>query len=239
MKVEKLENNRFIVGRKFSVTFQLWGKNDIKNNYECIFEGTLPRDMYYSLFANRNLFYAKIKDKILFYKHDFSFNNRNILLKQYESKDISSEILGTRKNKKETIYIYDFKYEIVCKLKSNIIGEPVCSYKNFIYFLYEGNKELYAINFNNFKIKKYYIDLETNYFRPNSLKFISNEKILYGDKKIIEYKLDTNNNRFLKNKTCSENNSKYYGSLVRGKNGDIIYYGDRILFFSRKDLLND
>ena len=54
MKVEKLKNNRFIVGGIFSNKFQVWGKNDINNNYECIFEGTLPRDMYYSLFINKN-----------------------------------------------------------------------------------------------------------------------------------------------------------------------------------------
>ena len=173
----------------------------------------------------------------MFYRHDFNNKNKNILLNKFQSKDISRGIIGTRKYEKETINIYNFKCEIVCKLISNIEGDPICTYKNFIYFIDNYNKELYAININNFKITKYYIDLETNYFRSNSLKFISNEKILYGDKKIIEYKLNANNNRFLKNKTCSEISSEYYGGLVRGKNGDIIYYGDKILFFSQKDLL--
>ena len=158
---------------------------------------------------------------------------------KYQSEDISSEILGKRIYEKEIINIYDFNYEIVCKLISNIRGKPVCSYKNFIYFLDNYNKELHAINVNNFKIKKYYLDLDVKYFKPNTLKFISEEKILFGYNKIIEYKLNTNNNRFLRNKTCSENNSEYYGGLIRGKNGDIIYYGDRILFFSKKDLLNN
>ena len=61
MKVEKLENNRFIVGREFSYQIHVWGKNDIKNNYECIFEGRLPYYMYYSLFINKNLFFVKEK----------------------------------------------------------------------------------------------------------------------------------------------------------------------------------
>ena len=136
---------------------------------------------------------------------------------KYQSEDISSEILGKRIYEKEIINIYDFNYEIVCKLISNIRGKPVCSYKNFIYFLDNDNKELHAININNFKIKKYYLDLDVKYFKPNTLKFISEEKILFGYNKIIEYKLNTNNNRFLKNRTCSENNSAYYGGLIRGK----------------------
>jgi hypothetical protein len=158
---------------------------------------------------------------------------------KYQSEDISSEILGKRIYEKEIINIYDFNYEIVCKLISNIRGDSVFSFKNFIYFLDNYNKELHAINVNNFKIKKYYLDLDIKYFEPNTLKFISEEKILFGYNKIIEYKLNTNNNRFLRNKTCTENNSAYYGGLIRGKNGDIIYYGDRILFFSKKDLLNN
>ena len=239
MKVKKLENNRFIVGRVFSFNIQVWGKNDNNNNYECIFEERLPSNMYYSLFINKNLFNVQIKNKIIFYKHDFNNKNKNILIMKYQSKDISREILRTRRYEKETINIYNFKYEIVCKLTSNIRGIPVCSYKNFFYFLEKYNKELYEININNFKIKKYYIDLDIKYFEPFSLKFISNEKILFGSNKIIEYKLDTNNNRFLKNKTCSENDSKCSGGLIRGKNEDIIYYGDRILFFSKKDLIKD
>ena len=108
---------------------------------------------------------------------------------KYQSKDISREILGTRKYENETINIYDFNYEIVCKLISNIRGKPLCSYKNFIYFLDNYNKELHEINVNNFKIKKYYIDLDIKYFEPNTLKFISEDKILFGYNKIIEYKL--------------------------------------------------
>ena len=239
MKVKKLENNRFIVGRKFTSNIQLWGKNDNNNNYECIFEERLPTDMYYSLFSNNNLFNVKIENKILFYKHDFNNKNKNILIMKYQSKEIYREILGTRRNEKETINIYNFKCEIVCKLTSNIRGIPVCTYKNFFYFLDKINKELYAINVNNFKIKKYFIDLDICYFELISLKFISNEKVLFGHNKIIEYKLNTNNNIFFKNKTCSENDFKCSGHLIRGKNEDIIYYGDRILFFSKEDLLKD
>ena len=169
----------------------------------------------------------------MFYKHEFNNKNKNILIIKYKSKEISREILGTRRYENETINVYNFNFEIVCKLTSNIRGEPVCLYKNFIYFLDNYNKELYSINANNFKIKKYYIDLDIEGYEPNTLIFISNEKILFGYNKIIEYKLD--NNRFLRNKTCSENNSKYYGRLIRGQNGDIIYYGDRILFFCKKD----
>ena len=65
MKVKKLENNRFIVGRKFSTTIQLWGKNDINNNYECIFEQILPSNMYYLLFINNNLFNVKKTKKTI------------------------------------------------------------------------------------------------------------------------------------------------------------------------------
>ena len=122
---------------------------------------------------------------------------------------------------------------------SNIRGDSVYSFKNFIYFLQIYDKELYAINVNNFKIKKYYLDLDVKFFKPSALKFISEEKILFGYHQIFEYKLNTNNNRFLRNKTCSENNSECFGGLIRGKNGDMIYYGDRILFFSKKDLLNN
>ena len=103
MKVKKLENNRFIVGRKFTSNIQLWGKNDNNNNYECIFEERLPTDMYYSLFSNNNLFNVKIENKILFYKHDFNNKNKNILIMKYQSKEIYREILGTRRNEKETI----------------------------------------------------------------------------------------------------------------------------------------
>ena len=160
-------------------------------------------------------------------------------MKKYQSKDISGKILGKKEYENETINIYDFNYEIVCKLISNIRGDLVFSYKNFIYFLDNDNKELHAININNFKIKKYYLDLDVKFFKPSALKFISEEKILFGYHQIFEYKLNTNNNRFLRNKTCSENSSEYYGGLIRGKNGDMIYYGDRILFFSKKDLLNN
>ena len=233
MKIKKLENNRFIACKDFSDRINVWGKNDINNNYEFIFEGRLFHDMKYSLFY-KNSFLVKIENKILFYKHDFSNKNKNILIMKYKTKDISSEILGKRKYERETINVYNFKFEIVCKLTGNIRGEPVCLYKNFIYFLDNHKKQLYAINANNFKIKKYYIDLNIEDIEPNTLKFISNEKILFGYNKIIEYKL--NNNRFLRNKTCSENNSEYYGGLIRGQNGDIIYYGDKILFFSKKDL---
>ena len=238
MKVKKLENNRFIVGKKFTSNIQLWGKNDNNNIYECIFEERLPSNINYSLFSN-NIFNIEIKDKIFFYKHDFNNKNKKILIKKYQSKEIYTEILATRRNEKETINIYNFKCEIVCKLTINIRGIPVCTYKNFFYYLDNYTKELYAININNFKIKKYYIDLNISNFELFSLKFISNERVLFGHNNIIEYKLNANNNIFLKNKTCSENDSKCSGHLIRGKNEDIIYYGDRILFFSKEDLLKD
>ena len=121
----------------------------------------------------------------------------------------------------------------------NIGGKPIGSYKNFFYYLDTNNKEIYAINVNTFKVQKYYIDFNIKYYEAFTLKFISIEKILIGYNKIIEYKLNTKNNIFLRSKTCSENKSSYYGGLINGNNGDLIYYGDRILFFSKKDLLND
>ena len=124
-------------------------------------------------------------------------------------------------------------------MEINIGGKPIGSYKYFFYYLDTYNKEIFAINVNTFKVQKYYIDFNIKYYEPFTLKFISNEKILIGYNKIIEYKLNTKNNKFLRSRTCSENKSTYYGGLIRGNNGDLIYYGDRILFFSKRDLLND
>ena len=239
MRVKKLDNNRFIVGREFSITIQLWAKNNDDNNYECIFETRLPTDMYYSQFINKNLFNIEINNKIWFYKHDFNDNNNKIKIMRYKSKEIYKEILDTYRYEDETINVYNFKCEVICKLEMNIGGKPIGSYKNFFYYLDTDNKEIYAINVNTFKVQKYYIDFNIKYYEPLTLKFISNEKILIGYNKIIEYKLNTKNNKFLRSKTCSENKSSYYGGLINGNNGDLIYYGDRILFFSKKDLLND
>ena len=239
MKTKKLKNNRFIVGREFSITIQLWAKNNDDNNYECIFETRLPTDMYYSQFINKNLFNIEINNKIWFYKHDFNDNNNKIKIMRYKSKEIYKEILDTYRYEDETINVYNFKCEVICKLEMNIGGKPIGSYKNFFYYLDTDNKEIYAINVNTFKVQKYYIDFNIKNYEPLTLKFISNEKILIGYNKIIEYKLNTKNNKFLRSKTCSENKSSYYGGLINGNNGDLIYYGDRILFFSKKDLLND
>ena len=71
-----------------------------------------------------------------------------------------------------------------------------------------------------------------------SLIFISTEKFLSIIRgKIIEYKREKN--KFLKNRRCSENNPVFLGNFIKGKNGDIIFYDDRILFFNKKDLLTD
>ena len=246
MKVKKLENNSFIITRIFSDTIEVWGKNHSLNNYECIYQKIMPfniHNMYFSLFMDKNLFLVKNGGTISFYKHNF--NNNNILLqsyiKQYESKDILSELLGTRTFKAEIINIYNFKCEIACKIKSNITGRDIqiYSYKHFAYFLDEFNEELYEINTNNFKIKKYYIDLEyISEYTKISLIFISTEKFLSIIRgKIIEYKREKN--KFLKNRRCSENNPVFLGNFIKGKNGDIIFYDDRILFFNKKDLLTD
>ena len=92
MRVKKLDNNRFIVGRQFSITIQLWAKKEDDNNYECIFEKSLPTDMYYSQFINKNLFNIQIDNKIWFYKHDFNDNNNKIKILRYKSKEIQREI---------------------------------------------------------------------------------------------------------------------------------------------------
>jgi len=140
------------------------------------------------------------------------------------------------------IQIFDFRCEITCKIISDIKGDPIHFYKNLIYFVDIYNNELYTLSTNNYKIKKYSIDL-VNYikdirFEPNLLIIISNDKILFGNKTIIEYKLNKNK-QFLKNKTYSPNNSTYFGCLSKGKNGDIIYFGNKILFFSNQELLKD
>ena len=145
-------------------------------------------------------------------------------------------ILETKKYEDETILKYDFKCEIVCKLTNNDIGVPKCIYKNNIYFFKKN--ELCSINYNNFKVKKYYTDLDYDPYRDYSLCFISNDKLLVlFTKKIIVYKLNENG-RFLKNKKCSEN-FEYVCSLTKRKNGDIIIYADKILFFNRNELLKD
>ena len=131
MRVKKSDNNRFIFGREFSITIQLWAKNNDDNNYECIFETRLPIDKYYSQFINKNLFSIEINNKILFYKHDFNDNNNKNKIKRYISKEIYKEILDTYRYEDETINVYNFKCEVICKLEMNIRGKPIGSYKNF------------------------------------------------------------------------------------------------------------
>ena len=100
MKTKKLKNNRFKVGREFSINIQLWGKNNINNNYECMYEKKLPCDMYYSLYINDNSFLIREGKTFFFYKHNFN-NVNNKLLKEYESEDIFHvEKLGKRINKR-------------------------------------------------------------------------------------------------------------------------------------------
>ena len=235
-KIKKLENNRFLVARVFELFVRVWGQNKINKKYECIFEKTVKYDFYFSLFINNNLFLILQDKTVLFYKHNFN-NDNNKLLKQYKSKDVHNMILETKKYEDETILKYDFKCEIVCKLTNDNIGVPKCIYKNNIYF-YEKN-ELCSINYNNFKVKKYYIDLDYDPYRDYSLCFISNDKLLVlFTKKIIVYKLNENG-RFLKNKKCSGKDFKYRGFLTKIKNGDIIFYGDKIFFFSENEFLND
>ena len=149
-------------------------------------------------------------------------------------------ILETKKCKNETIKIYDFKCEIACKIINDTIGIPKCLYKKYLYFLNQNYKKIYSININNFKIKNYDIDLEYASYKEYSLIFISYDKIivLYDGKDIIEYKLNEKG-QFFENKTSSEKNSKRYNTLIKGKNKDVILYGEKILFFSEKELLND
>ena len=235
-KIKKLENNRFLVARVFELFVRVWGQNKINKKYECIFEKTVKYDFYFSLFINNNSFLILQDKTVLFYKHNFNNGNINKLLNQYKSNEVHNMILETKKYEDETILKYDFKCEIVCKLTNNDIGVPKCIYKNNIYFFKKN--ELCSINYNNFKVKKYYIDLDYDPYRDYSLCFISNDKLLVlFTKKIIVYKLNENG-RFLKNKKCSEN-FEYVCSLTKRKNGDIIIYADKILFFNRNELLKD
>ena len=236
-KIKKLENNRFLVARVFEIFVRVWGQNKINKKYECIFEKTVKYDFYFSLFINNNSFLILQDKTVLFYKHNFNNDNINKLLNQYKSKDVHNMILETKKYEDETILKYDFKCEIACKLTNNNIGFPKCIYKNNIYF--SNKNELYSINKNNFKIKKYYIDKDNTPYDEISIFFISNDKLLALLKnKIIVYKLNENG-RFLKKKKCSEKDFKYRGFLTKIKNGDIIFYGDKIFFFSENEFLND
>ena len=240
MKTKKLKNNRFIVGREFSFKIQLWGKNTINNNYECMYEKILPCNMYYSLYINDNSFLIHEGKKFLFYKHNFN-NVNNKLLKEYESENIFHvEQLGNRINKREIIKMYDFICEISCKITNDNMGVPKCVYKNYIYFFKKENKQILLVNANNLKIvDKYYIDLSSENFH-DCIKVISKDKILVllGNIELIEYKVN-NKNEFFQNRSCSENKSKYKAHLIEGKNGDLIYYGDKILFFNKNELISD
>ena len=241
MKAKKLKNNRFIVGREFSISIQLWGRNTINNNYECMYEKKLPCHMNYSLYINDNSFLIHEGKKFLFYKHNFN-NVNNKLLKEYESQNIFHvEKLGKRINKREIIKMYDFICEISCKITNGNMGVPKCVYKNNIYFFKQENKQILLVNANNLKIvKKYYIDLDSENFYDCTIKVISKDKILVllGNTELIEYKVNKKN-EFFKNRSCSENKSKFKAHLIKEKNGDLVFYGNKILFFNKKELISD
>ena len=217
----KLNNNRFIISRLYMNEIQIWDKDSNDSNYKCIYEGTVLEGLMFNMnIINENLFFYHNFEFSYFYTHDFKKEN-NKLLKTYKSA-----------YNHEEVNLYDFTCKLKYKTKSCTFNPSL--YNNKIYLI--ENSMLIIIDTNDFKETKYKISFKEY---PTALLFLSNERFLASTyKEILEFKFE--NDKIVPIKRCSDkiNTStdikKYF---YENKNGDIICFSDRILFFDKKQLI--